>query len=254
MDLIIYSFDGGTKETYEKMRPGRFKKNSFSEVYKNIKDFHKVREERKTKLPFTKIQMIFTEETFKEVGSFYELFNDYVDDVTVNPYTERGGKLSDLSAEEMRDYEKLLLKHSLPTGTPYLRDIFGKVKISKKRKACIQPFQRLLVTYEGKVAMCCYDWGASHPVGFTSKKAFENEGDYDQVLENVKNKKKGFELLSKVKLSKIHNKPENKLENIKNIWYGKEINKVRTKHCVNKSEEVSICKNCTYKNVYDWTD
>ena len=26
---MIYSFDGGTKDTYEKMRPGRFGKNNF---------------------------------------------------------------------------------------------------------------------------------------------------------------------------------------------------------------------------------
>ena len=26
LDYMIYSFDGGSKETYEKMRPGRFKK------------------------------------------------------------------------------------------------------------------------------------------------------------------------------------------------------------------------------------
>ena len=26
LDLMIYSFDGGTKKSYEKMRPGRFKK------------------------------------------------------------------------------------------------------------------------------------------------------------------------------------------------------------------------------------
>ena len=87
LDLIIYSFDGGTKETYEKMRPGRFQKNSFSKVYENIRNFHKVRNEKKAKLPFTKIQMILTEETFQEVESFYELFDDIVDDVTVNQYT-----------------------------------------------------------------------------------------------------------------------------------------------------------------------
>ena len=33
LDVMIYSFDGGTKETYEKMRPGRFKENNFEEVY-----------------------------------------------------------------------------------------------------------------------------------------------------------------------------------------------------------------------------
>ena len=37
LDQLIYSFDGGTKETYGKMRPGRFKKNNFEDVFNNIK-------------------------------------------------------------------------------------------------------------------------------------------------------------------------------------------------------------------------
>ena len=36
LDLMIYSFDGGSKKSYEKMRPGRFKKNNFNEIYENI--------------------------------------------------------------------------------------------------------------------------------------------------------------------------------------------------------------------------
>lgn len=254
LDLIIYSFDGGTKETYEKMRPGRFKKNSFSKVYENISSFHTIRNKRKTKLPYTKIQMILTEETFKEVENFYELFDGVVDDVTVNQYTERGGNLSDLNNQEVSDYKKLLSKYKLPENTPYMRDIFGEIKISKKRKPCEQPFQRLLVTYEGKVAMCCYDWGASHPVGYTSKKAFGNQKDYENVLESVKNKKNGFELLSEVKMPIENNLPEKKIEKVKDIWFGKEINKVRSKHCFDKSEDVGICKNCTFKDVYDWSN
>ena len=38
LDQIIFSFDGGTKKTYEKMRPGRFK-NKFNKIYENIKNF-----------------------------------------------------------------------------------------------------------------------------------------------------------------------------------------------------------------------
>ena len=38
LDLMIFSFDGGTKKSYEKMRPGRFKKNNFDQVYLNIKN------------------------------------------------------------------------------------------------------------------------------------------------------------------------------------------------------------------------
>ena len=54
LDLIIYSFDGGSKKTYEKMRPGRFKENSFDKVYSNIKNFKKIKDELKSKLPYTK--------------------------------------------------------------------------------------------------------------------------------------------------------------------------------------------------------
>ena len=43
LDIMIYSFDGGTKETYEKMRPGRFGKNNFDDIYKNILNFSKIR-------------------------------------------------------------------------------------------------------------------------------------------------------------------------------------------------------------------
>ena len=42
LDLMIYSFDGGTKKSYEKMRPGRFKENKFNEIYENIKNFNKI--------------------------------------------------------------------------------------------------------------------------------------------------------------------------------------------------------------------
>ena len=190
LDLIIYSFDGGTKETCEKMRPGRFKKNEFQKVYENIKNFQLIRSKKKSKLPFTKIQMILTEDTINEVENFFDLFNAYVDDVSVNQYTERGGNISNLTDTELKKYEFLINKYGLKKGTSYMRDLFGNISVSKSRLPCEQPFQRMLVTYEGKVAMCCYDWGASHPIGYSSKKAFNNKKDYEDVLDKVKNKKK----------------------------------------------------------------
>ena len=43
LDIMIYSFDGGTKKIYEKMRPGRFNKNNFDDIYRNISNFYKIR-------------------------------------------------------------------------------------------------------------------------------------------------------------------------------------------------------------------
>ena len=70
LDVMIYSFDGGTKETYEKMRPGRFKENKFENVYKNIYEFKNIRESLNKKFPRTKIQMILNEDTFNEQEEF----------------------------------------------------------------------------------------------------------------------------------------------------------------------------------------
>ena len=102
--------------------------------------------------------------------------------------------------------------------------------------------------------MCCYDWGATHPVGYVDKKAFKNKSDYDQVLNNVENDKKGFELLKNIKMPKTYNDPEKKVEKVEKIWFGNEINSVRTKHCSDQSDKVPICKSCTFKDVYHWIE
>ena len=47
-----------------------------------------------------------------------------------------------------------------------MKNIDGEIFISEKRLPCEQPFQRLLISYDGIVSMCCYDWGNQHPVGF----------------------------------------------------------------------------------------
>lgn len=252
LDFIIYSFDGGTKETYEKMRPGRFGKNSFDKVYQNIVNLSKIKKDRGKKFPYTKIQMILTEDTHNEKDQFFELFGKFVEDVSVSQYTERGGKLSDLDEESQSIYYHSLLKYNLPKGTPYMKDAFGKIKISSGRKPCEQPFQRLLVTYEGRVAMCCYDWGASYPVGYTNSQAFDNDEDYNKVIKSVKDNKKGFELLKNIKKSKNFNNPKKEVLNLKQIWYGDEIGKVRNFHILNKGEEINICNKCTFKDVYTW--
>ncbi len=252
LDLMIYSFDGGTKETYEKMRPGRFKKNDFETVYENIKRFSDIKKQTNSAFPYTKIQMIMTKETFNEKKLFFNLFSDYVDDVSVSQYTERGGEITDIDESTRVIYEQGLLEHGLPQGTPYMRDPQGNLFLSKKRKPCEQPFQRLLVTYEGRVAMCCYDWGAFHPIGYLKSEAFQNTAEYDTIVERTRKGDKGFELLSNVEKSKAFNTPAEKIQTLAEIWYGSEIDAVREKHISNKLEDVEICSGCTFKDTYEW--
>ena len=59
--------------------------------------------------PITKIQMVMTKTTRNEVGSFFNLFSDIIDDVVVTQYQERGGNLDDVTDEQknkLQIYEK----------------------------------------------------------------------------------------------------------------------------------------------------
>ncbi len=255
LDFMIYSFDGGTKETYEKMRPGRFKKNNFDHVYQNIVNFSNIREQMNAKFPSTKIQMILTEDSYTEQESFYSLFKDFVDEVTVTQYAERGGNIEDLNNTEKAQYADLCNQLSLPEGTPYMRDANGNISVSSSRLPCEQPYQRMLVTYDGRVAMCCNDWGAMHPIGYVADNSFfDEDADKRLILDRVKEKKRGFELMQEVSLPPKFNKPVKKVETLSQIWTGKEVEKVRCAHGTGNVEEVNICKKCTFKDTYNWVE
>ena len=148
--------------------------------------------------------------------------------------------------------ENKLKETNLPYGSNYMKDLYGNISISTGRLPCEQPYQRMLITYDGRVSMCCYDWGSMHPVGYVDELALKTgEKDYKKIKEKADLNKKGFELMN-LELPKIFNKPKKKIETINDIWFGKEINHVRTKHSEGSLEEVKICKACPFKETYKW--
>ena len=63
-----------------------------------------------------------------------------------------------------------------------MKDSDGNLFVSKGRLPCEQPYQRMLVTYDGRVSMCCYDWGSMHPVGYVDKLAIDiGEKEYEKI-------------------------------------------------------------------------
>ena len=64
-----------------------------------------------------------------------------------------------------------------------------------KRKPCEQIYQRLMVTYSGRVGMCCHDWGARHGIGYLSEEAFKEEDAKQDVVNKINKNQKGFQLL-----------------------------------------------------------
>ena len=100
----------------------RFGKNSFDKVYNNIVNFSKIKSEGRN----SHIQNSndINRRYSQRKDQFFNLFKNYVDDVSVSQYTERGGKLTDLDEESHSVYYHLLLKHNMPKGTPYMKDAF----------------------------------------------------------------------------------------------------------------------------------
>lgn len=254
LDLIIYSFDGGTKKTYEKLRPSRFEKNSFEKVYENIKNFKKIKDQKNKRFPVTKIQMVLTDDTRNEINNFFELFNEYVDDVAVQQYTERGGNLNDITKINQEKIKNYINENNLSKDTKYSVEANNKINIAIGRKPCEQLYQRLMITYDGRVAMCCHDWGAQHCLGFVDKSAFNINKTIDDLEKKIINKKKGFELLKNAKKQNVYNEPELKIQKLDEIWNGKELNKIRNLHKKNLVNDVKICKNCDFKDTYHWKE
>jgi len=253
LDLMIYSFDGGTRETYERMRPGRFDENSFDQVYGNIRRFAEIRDAKGAVFPRTKIQMILTEESFSEQAAFFDLFEACVDDVTVKQYTERGAGLSDLDSAARERLAAALSEHGLGEDTAHMRDMDGNLHIATGRLPCEQPYQRLLVSYDGRVAMCCYDWGAQHPIGYMDMAAVTNgEAPYDEIVAKVKSGAKGFELMDRVDMPACHNTPAERVETLAELWYGPEIDQVRSCHVEGRGNDVDVCRQCQFKETYQW--
>lgn len=253
LDHVIYSFDGGSEQSYNRMRPGRFEENSFQHVYANIGHFADVRAELGSPFPFTKIQMILTEETFAEQDSFFSLFGDVVDDVSVKAYTERGGKLSDLDERTRDRLADVLDGAGLSEETPYWRDKDDNLMVAAGRLPCEQPYQRIMVAHDGRASMCCYDWGNEHPLGYLDRQAIDDgDREFQAVHDKARRGAKGFGLLHNVVMPKRYSDPEKRVQTLAEIWHGSIVTEARKKHVEGRLEDVEICKGCPFKDTYRW--
>ena len=119
-------------------------------------------------------------------------------------------------------------------------NINEEIFISRKRKPCEQIFQRLMVTYNGRVGMCCHDWGAQHGVGFVDKESFEkDQKEFLSIKEKIDKNKKGFELLKEAKIPKNYNEPKHKVESLKDNSDQSEINLIK-EEIINQEKEKKL--------------
>lgn len=133
IDRVIFSMDGATKETYEKIRVGA----DFDKLMENIKAFYEIRETKGRMKPFIRIQMVRMKDNRDEVNAFLNMWSGIADDIAVKDVTNRGQG------------------NQLNVGD----------QVTDGRKRCNQPWQRMIVARDGKVFPCCSDWDRTYEIG-----------------------------------------------------------------------------------------
>ena len=132
LDRIIFSVDGYSSETYEKIRIG----GNYRQLMKNIGDFLYEKDQgnsQKNKRPFVRIQIVVGDKNKHEVDSFVKYWEDVGISVGLIDKQNRIKKLNQ---------------------TNFVINPIVK---------CKQPWQRLTISWQGKVFGCCADWYEKSP-------------------------------------------------------------------------------------------
>jgi len=125
LDYLIISIDGATAETYNGIRRG----GDFNRLVSNIEAAVAIRDEMRLKKPLIRLQYVLMPENEHEVDTYLGMWQDKVDIMTVNRYSDRGAG------------DKKRFPYS-PIG----------------RSNCYHPWRRLSVNWNGDAKMCCGDW------------------------------------------------------------------------------------------------
>lgn len=138
LDRVIFSMDGATKETYERIRV----RANYEKLYENVMLFWKIRNDLGRVRPFIRIQMVRMKDNAHEVQQFLAMWKPYVDDIRImDAYS---------ASSESRTFS---VGDQVPVG----------------RARCPQPWQRMIVSRDGKVLPCCSDWHREWIIGDATK-------------------------------------------------------------------------------------
>ena len=75
---------------------------------------------------------------------------------------------------------------------------------------------------------------------------------YADVVDKSTTGAKGFERMDRVAMPARYNKPAPEVTALRELWYGAEIDRVRSCHITDGGRELEICSGCQFKEIQQW--
>ncbi len=151
LDMIVFSIDAVTKETYSHIR-----KANFAETVKNIENFIEMKR-RLGRGPFVQVQIVKMEINSFEIKKFQSYWRKKADSVRIKPFYNTGDIASKLN-----------------------------YKIDEKRekpRPCIMLWREPVVCWDGTVLPCCVDLIGQYPIGNIQKDSLKNIWNGEKIQE-----------------------------------------------------------------------
>jgi MoaA/NifB/PqqE/SkfB family radical SAM enzyme len=146
LDNITISFDGYSKETYEKIR----KKLNFDVTKRNILNLIETRKKMKKRNPKINLVLVELEENKREIKQFYREWKNKVDGINII---------------NMRNWANDIKKEGTKESFHFNKKI--------KRRPCALIWLKMVVDWNGDVVLCCDDWNHSTVLGNLKKQTIE---------------------------------------------------------------------------------
>lgn len=150
LDKIVFSFDGNTKESFEKSRPGLV----FETVQKNIKQLINLKKTQNKTKPKVFLEMAINPYNSNEVEGFLNTWNGLADNVCARPMHVWGGETID---EGLLKFSRNIVKEKRLLSHP-----------------CFNLWKGMIIAQDGSVALCCVDAQIHEVLGNLNKNTMVN--------------------------------------------------------------------------------
>jgi len=177
-DKIIFSIDGLDEETYQNYRYG----GTFREAERGLKLLLNEKKKRKLKKPYVEFQFIVMKQNEHQIDDVKR----YGKKIGVNKVTLKTMQVTSLeSAEYFLPVDKKFSRYKIENGKLILKN--------KLKNRCFALWRTSVITWDGRIAPCCFDKDVKYELGRINGKNFEdiwnNENFHlfrKQILKNRK--------------------------------------------------------------------